>query len=125
MSGRYLRKKKPGPRDPTMTHVDDPWLYRVGDLIRSYDGWDLIVAIDDNVFPDTRFAHLRPFDTTAFKDEVLFGMDGSHDFRPLDAENFYENAVSVETGKRPDWSREEARAEYERILAEHATGFVR
>ena len=59
-TGKYLRKKRHGPQDPTMTHVDDPYAFQVGDYMRDGGGWDRIVAIEDEVFPDTRFARLRP-----------------------------------------------------------------
>jgi hypothetical protein len=124
MSGRYLRKKRPGPRDPTMTHVDDPHLYKVGDCIRTYEGWSLITFIEDARFgdPDTRFATLAHFSTN--EDDVMLDTPGWYDFRPFDVENFHENAVSVETGQRPDWTIEAAREAYERAMAAHMCGFV-
>lgn len=133
MTGRYLRKKQDGPRDPTMTHVDDPYAFEPGDWVRDYEGWRFIYSIEE-IRPGLVFIELRgggddrmSFDRLlpdpgavhpSFADMRLF------DFRPLDAENFYENAVSVETGKRPDWTIEEARAQLEHDLAEHMNGFV-
>ena len=61
MSGMYLRKRVPdAPQDPTMTHVDDPQSFHVGEYIRKYSGVYRIVEIDNNWFddPDIRFAHV-------------------------------------------------------------------
>lgn len=92
MAGRYLRKKREGMRDPTMTHVDDPCVFQVGDYVRDHEGWNRITAIRDNVFdnPDIRFADLE---------WCLEPPNGAriHDFRPLDAENFYHTGWVVES----------------------------
>lgn len=109
MPGRYLRKKQDGPHDPTMTHVDDPSIYKVGDCIRDYEGWSMIVAIDEEAFPDTRFAHLSRHRIRQDLDEFLGSDPHLHDFRVFDVENYHLNAVSGETGQRPEWTIEEAR----------------
>lgn len=124
MTGRYLRKKAVGPRDPTMTHVDDPHLYKVGDCIRDYEGWSIITHIRDAVFghPDTRFATLMRF--SGAYDDAMLSEPGWYDFRPYDVENYHLNAVSVETGQQPEWTIEEARQSLENALREHMNGFV-
>lgn len=98
LPGRYLRKKKEGMRDPTMTHVDDPYLFRVGDYVRDDEGWSVIAAIREAPFgnPDTRFIYLGPFGGTA--DDIMLGEPGWHDLRPRDAENFHANAWLVTNG---------------------------
>ena len=94
MSGKYLRKRIPGqPQDPTMTHVNDPWAFKVGDVIRDAYGFDIIVAIDDNVFnvPDIRFAHTIEVDS--FPSDAVV-----HDVRANDEEThrwYRENTIIV------------------------------
>ena len=115
MTGRYIRKKQDGPRDPTMTHVEDPSVFQVGDCVRDYKGWSVITAIDGAVFgdPTTRFIHLRelPSSRIAVYDELLSSRRAHahrlYDFRPHDAAN---------SGM--------GRAEFESALREHMTGFV-
>lgn len=132
MSGRYLRKKQEGPRDPTMTHVDDPWVFQVGDWIRDYQGWRYIYSVRD-VDKNTRFIELREGADRSDFDRLLPDPGAVHpsladmrlfDFRPLDVENHHINAVSIETGQRPDWTIEEARISYEKALHEYMNGFV-
>lgn len=60
--GKYLRKKKPGMHDPTMTHMDDPYVVKVGDYLRDSYKYSRVVAIMDKVFPDTRFAYVKECD---------------------------------------------------------------
>lgn len=118
MHGRYLRRKQDGPRNPTMTHVDDPSIYKVGD----YEGWHVITRIDEDVFPNTRFAHMGL--TGATMDHML-GEPGYYDFRPLDAENHWYNGIMV-NGRpvREVMTLEQARQSYEDALAKHMNGFV-
>lgn len=82
MSGKYLRKRRPGLQDPTMTHVDDPQAFKVGDYIRDEWGYDLIVSIDDNMFdnPDIRFVHLIEWNNP------ISGGAAVHDVRENDRE---------------------------------------
>lgn len=125
MSGRYLRRKGDGLRDPTMTHVDDPHVFKVGDCIRDYEGWSIITKITDNMFgnPDIRFATMEPFGNAS--DDVMLGESGWHDFRPLDAENFHQNSWAAGVRAVSEvLTPEEARIAYESALSGHMTGFV-
>jgi hypothetical protein len=92
VSGKYLRKRVPGqPQDPTMTHVDDPWAFKVGDVIQGHYGWDLILALDDNMLgnPDIRFAHLQEIDPRSLKGHEII-----HDVRENEIETFPYGAVN-------------------------------
>jgi hypothetical protein len=85
MPGKYLRKRIPGrPQDPTMTHVDDPFVFRPGDFIRDRYGYSLIAAIDDAALdnPDIRFAYLVDVSPS----EPLPSDAVIHDVRMNDAE---------------------------------------
>lgn len=125
MIGRYIRQKRDGLRDPTMTHVEDPSVFHVGDCVRSYEGWQIITAIDESPFgnPDTRFVHLEPFGDAT--DDAMLGSQGWHDLRPYDVENFHQSAWTLE-GKPLSGivSLDEARQIYEDALRDHTNGFI-
>jgi len=115
MTGRYIRQKRDGPRDPTMTYVEDVSVFRYADVVRDFQGWSVITAIDEEVFgnPEVCFIHLQrlPNDRIAAYDEFLPTPHARdlrlHDLRSYDVEN---------TGLE--------RAEHEALLREHMTGFV-
>lgn len=101
LPGRYLRKKREGMRDPTMTHVDDPYAFQVGDYVRDDEGWFVIVEIKEKG-ADTRFAYLsRSTRHRPDLDDLLPGPH-LHDLRSCDAENFHAYAWLVtDNGYRP------------------------
>ena len=90
MSGKYLRKRVPGvAQDPTMTHVDDPQVFHVGEYIQGHRGLYRITDIEDARFgnPDIRFAHIE---------KVSAPIAGSivHDVRENEIETFPYGAVT-------------------------------
>lgn len=129
MSGRYIRQKREGMRDPTMTHVEDPSVFEVGHLVRSYSGWQIIADIREEQFGDpmTRFITLEPYTRydVAYLDSQL-PASGLHDLRPYDVENFHHSALLLD-GRRLAGvvTLDEARDEYERTMSERARGFIK
>lgn len=60
MQGKYLKEidSSDRMRDPTMTHVIDPWVFRVGDCLQDGYGWSRIIGFDaDKESPRLRFAY--------------------------------------------------------------------
>ena len=103
MSGMYLRRRIPNaPQDPTMTYVDDPQSFHVGEYIRKYSGVYRIVEIDNNWFgdPDIRFAYL--LDAPIISDGGVV-----HDVRKDQVETFVWGAV---TSDGQPITKEQARA---------------
>lgn len=81
MSGKYLRKiEGDKPRDPTMTHMVDPYIVRVGDWLQDSWGCCRVIAIDEARFdnPNIRFAHLT-------EEGIPGGGAVIHDLREEDA----------------------------------------
>lgn len=125
MNGRYIRQKRVGLRDPTMTHVEDPFVFQVGHAVRTYWGWEIITDIEEKMFNDpmTRFVVLEPLGGADL--DVMLGEPGWHDLRPYDVENFHQSAWRTDGRPLKDVvSIEEARVIYERDMAEHSNDFI-
>ena len=89
MSGKYLRRRIPDvPQDPTMTHVDDPWTFHVGEYILGHEGCYLITAIDERD-RETRFAYIVTMPVPPVEGVV-------HDVRENEIETFVWGAVTLD-----------------------------
>ena len=115
MTGRYIRQKCDGMRDPTMTHVEDISVFDVGHYLFDGDGVSAITKIDE-LGNELRFVHL--IDSICTVEYIKTQMPGTptlHDMRRWDAENFYQNGWTSDG--RPvseTMTMEEARLVYER-----------
>lgn len=88
MSGRYIRQKRDGMRDPTMTHVEDPSMFHQGDYVMDNEGMYIISSIDE-IRDGLRFIHLIPSITSLhYLQTQMPGVHTVHDLRPYDLENF-------------------------------------
>lgn len=117
MTGRYIRQKRDGMRDPTMTHVEDPSVFVVGHLVRDYTGWHIIVDIRESQFGDpmTRFIYLEPARRLRPDIDEMLPSPMLHDLRPYDVENFYHSGIALPDGgpASETLTLEQARTVYE------------
>jgi hypothetical protein len=93
-----------------MTHVDDPWVFKVGDVVRGHYGWYRITALDDNALgnPDIRFAH-----TEEVTPRLLKGHETIHDVRENEIETFPYGAISSDGS---EVTREHAQKHFRKVL---------
>lgn len=110
MAGRYIRQKRNGMRDPTMTHVEDIGVFQVGHYILDHHDKSVITHIDE-LRDDLRFIHFVKTNTNVAGVPV-------HDLRPYDVENFYQSAVVARTGQPVSevMTLDEVRASYGAML---------